>query len=449
MKDISCNYCISNYKYIFSIFFYFFHYHSMFLTDLINKERMRQEHSLELIASENYVSQKVMLAYSNVFTNKYSEWYPGKRYYGGNEIVDQLETYAQWLALKIFWLDAQWWWVNVQPLSWSVANCAVYTGLLNPGDTILAMDLNAWWHLTHGMKLNASGKYFNIIHYGVDEKWIINYDQLLQLALTHKPKLIVAWFSSYPRSINRKKFLECKRELSKEWNHCYLMADIAHIAGLIAWWTLLSPFDEGFDIITTTTHKTLRWPRWALIYYSLSQGKELEQAINRWVFPWIQGWPFDHVLVAKAQAFLEILDPQNNRSLYCQKVLLNAKVLSNELISLGRTLTTWWTDNHLMVVDVTHNNWEPTWLSGKSAEQLLESIWLSINKQLLPHDPRTPQDPSWIRIGTPAITTRGLNEDDVKSIAHIIHECLLNLRDKHILHENILKLCNQYPLRYS
>jgi glycine hydroxymethyltransferase len=315
---------------------------SSYLQELILKEYTRQQNSLELIASENYTSKEVISAYSNIFTNKYSEGYPWKRYYGGNEVVDELELYTQWLALDIFWLDHALRWVNVQPLSWSVANLAVYTGLLNPWDTILAMDLNAWWHLTHGMKLNASGKYFTIVHYGTNKEWVIDYDQLHALTIQHQPKIIVAWFSSYPRNIDWEKFIECKKILAIKGISCYLMADIAHIAGLIAWWTLSSPFEAGFDIITTTTHKTLRWPRWALIYYSLKEWKELELQINRWVFPGVQWWPFDHVLVAKAQAFSEIIDPSTKRSEYSKKTLSHAKLLAQELLNRWWVLTTWW-----------------------------------------------------------------------------------------------------------
>lgn len=418
------------------------------LSDLIQKELLRQQNSLELIASENYTSTAVIKAYSNVFTNKYSEWYPGKRYYGGNEVVDELEVYTQSLALQIFWLDKSIRWVNVQPLSGSVANLAVYTGLLQAWDTILAMDLAAWWHLTHGMKLNASWKYFNFIHYGVDSHWYIDYDNLKKLALEHKPKLILAWFSSYPRNIKREEFQECKKALSNIWHQCYLMADIAHIAWLIAWRAIESPFDTGFDIITTTTHKTLRWPRWALIYYNKSQNQNIEKEVNRWVFPGVQWWPFDHVLVAKAQAFEEILDTSIDRKWYCTSVIKNNQTLSLEFIRLWRSLATWWTDNHLIVLDVTKNNKQETQITWKIAERSLEEIWLSTNKQLLPHDTRPPLDPSGIRIGTPAITTRWLQEEDVKELASIVHSCLLNLQEKEVLKKQVLKICERYPLWY-
>ncbi|HMY80251.1 MAG TPA: serine hydroxymethyltransferase [Candidatus Absconditabacterales bacterium] len=423
------------------------------LQTLLNKELRRQQDSLELIASENYVSNDVLSAYSNVFTNKYSEGYPGARYYGGNEIVDNLETYTQELALRIFGLNPQIWGVNVQPLSGSVANLAVYTGTLNPGDTILAMDLSAGGHLTHGMSLNASGRYFEIISYGVDGKGLIDYTSMKELALKHKPKLIIAGFSSYPRNIKWNEFYEVRQTLQNVGHECLLMADIAHSAGLIAGGVLESPFLADFDIITTTTHKTLRGPRGALIYYS-KKIQDLEKKINRGVFPGVQGGPFDHVLVAKAQAFIEILESPIKWSTYCQHILDNTKILAQTLIENGRTLATGGTENHMIVMDVT--SWinpktgikYDTGLTGKTASDQLEMISLSVNKQLIPHDQRTPQDPSGIRIGTPAITTRGLQGNDVKLIAQLIHECLLNLQDRQILHEKILQLCAKYPLWY-
>lgn len=412
------------------------------LSSLLDQELIRQQTSLELIASENYVSPAVMSAYSNVFTNKYSEWYPGARYYGGNEIVDDLERYTQSLALQIFGLDAETWWVNVQPLSWSVANLAVYTWLLQPWDTILAMDLSAWWHLTHGMKLNASGKYFNILSYGVKSDGTIDYDQLKSLVLEHKPAMILAWFSSYPRSLDRQAFNDTKKSLTDLWHSCYLMADIAHIAGLIAGNALASPFEYDFDIITTTTHKTLRGPRWALIYHRTALTKQ----INRGVFPWVQWWPFDHVLVAKATAFEEILDPDTRRGEYCSQVIRNAQVLAQGLISHGWAVATWGTDNHIVILDVTVK-WHG--LTGKIAENLLEDIGLSVNKQLVPNDTRPPLDPSWVRLGTPAITTRGLIESDIEILVDIIDTILTQWKSAiESQKARVLELCQKYPLPY-
>ncbi len=420
------------------------------IQDILDKELSRQQNSLELIASENYVSSDVIAAYANVFTNKYSEWYPGKRYYGGNQYVDELELYVQSLALDIFAIDHTMWWVNVQPLSWSTANLAVYTWLLQPGDTVLAMDLATWWHLTHGMNLNASGKYFNFIHYGVNKDGYIDYDQVLQLATKYKPKMIVAWFSSYPRKLERDKFVQVKKILKQEHNFdILLMADMSHIAWLIAWGVHDSPFDAEFDIITTTTHKTLRWPRWALIYYKL----DYQPKIDRWLFPWVQWWPFDHVLVAKAVAFEEILGLWKNKDnwkKYTDKIISNNKTLAKWLIDRWWRLATWGSDNHLIVLDVTHRviDWDKkgTWLSGKQAEHILEEIWLSVNKQLIPYDTRPPQDPSWIRIGTPAVTSRWLLGIDMDIIADVIDRVLS--WDVSWCREVILWLCKKYPLRY-
>lgn len=443
------------------------------LNQLLNQELKRQQNSLELIASENYTSPAVIAAYSNVFTNKYSEWYPWARYYGGNEVVDDLENYTKDLALQIFWLNSpletkgnpsrekegleevyEERGVNVQALSGSVANLAVYTWVLKAWATILAMDLSAGWHLTHGMKLNASGKYFNIISYGVKADGTIDYDQLRSLALEHKPAMIVAWFSSYPRSLDRSVFQKIKTTLQDQWHTTLLLADIAHIAWLVAGKVIEWPFDHGFDIITTTTHKTLRWPRGALIYYR----KDLEKQINRGVFPGVQWWPFDHVLVAKATSFLEILDPVTDWSWYCQQVLANAKTLAAWLVARWWSVATWDTENHIVILDVTAKSslslsagegvggWG---LTGKIAEKLLEDIGLSTNKQLIPNDPRPPLDPSWVRLGTPAITTRWLIESDIEVLVDIIDTVLTQWEGAIVTQKaRVLELCHKYPLPY-
>ena len=420
------------------------------LQNILAKELERQQNSLELIASENYVSKEVLWAYANIFTNKYSEWYPGKRYYGGNQYVDELEIYTQQLALQIFDLDPFVRWVNVQPLSWSTANLAVYTWLLNPWDTILAMDLATWWHLTHGMKLNASGKYFNFVHYGVDKDGYIDKEQLLKLALDHKPKMIIAWFSSYPRELERDIFVEAKNLLKQDHDHdTLLMADISHIAGLIAGWVHESVFETDFDIVTTTTHKTLRWPRGALIYFRLPYQKQIE----RGVFPGVQGWPFDHVLYAKAVALEEILGPwrdKDKRKNYTHQIILNNKTFAKWLIDRWRQLATGGTDNHLIVMDVSRKwldwNLQDTWLTGKEAELLLEEIGLSVNKQLIPYDNRSPQDPSGIRLGTPAVTTRWLIEEDIDILVDVVDRVLSG--NKEWCAEAIWRLCDKYPLWY-
>ncbi len=292
------------------------------LSDILSHEQQRQAEWLEMIASENYVSKDVMQAYANIFTNKYSEWNPGARYYGWNEFVDDLERETQSRALQMFWVSDSDRWVNVQPLSWSPANLAVYMWVLKPWDTVLAMDLNAWWHLSHGHKLNASAIYYNFVPYGIlPDSYEIDYDDIRSKAMELKPAMIIAWFSAYPKTIDWKRFAAIADEVSK--THGYrpiLMADIAHIAGLIAGEAISSPF-SSFDIITTTTHKTLRWPRWALIYYR----KNFEKQINRGVFPGLQWWPHEHVIYAKAVAFNEVLQPTWKD--YANKVIENAKAL--------------------------------------------------------------------------------------------------------------------------
>jgi len=442
------------------------------LSSLLDQELVRQQTSLELIASENYVSPAVMSAYSNVFTNKYSEWYPGARYYGGNEVVDDLENYTKDLWLQIFWLDPEVRWVNVQALSGSVANLAVYTWVLDAGDTILAMDLSAWWHLTHGMKLNASGKYFNIISYGVKIDWLIDYEQLRSLALEHQPAMIIAGFSSYPRSLDWSVFEKIKAQLKQQGHNTLLLADIAHIAWLVAGRVIDGPFDHGFDIITTTTHKTLRWPRGALIYYNHAERSTskklknwkikittLEHLINRGVFPGVQWGPFDHVLVAKATAFEEILDPDTRRGEYCSQVIRNAQALASWLVARGWSVATWGTDNHIVILDVTAKDVssppltkggaEGWGITGKIAEHLLESIGLSVNKQLIPNDARPPLDPSWVRLGTPAITTRWLVESDVEVLVDIIDMILTQwVSAIDTQKARVFKLCQKYPLPY-
>lgn len=490
------------------------------LKNILSNEHDRQKNSLELVASENYVSKNVMNACANVFTNKYSEWYPGARYYGWQEFVDQLEIYTQELALQVFWLQSDKRWVNVQPLSGSVANLAVYVWLLKPWAKILAMWLSAGGHLTHWHPLNASGKFYQIIPYWVDKDWYIDYDQIEKLALEHEPDLILAGFSAYPRDINWSRFADIRNKLMhKTWKLSYLMGDISHIAWLVAWGKCGNPF-EYFDIITTTTHKTLRWPRWAMIYYQKNNydsmtlrwyiykawikdtdivayvehysniknnsdflkwnwnkwTKEfildfinnntiiknyiymlwLEKSINRGVFPWVQWWPFDHILYAKALALEEILDPNTHRSEYINNIIKNSQIIANYLSDKWRNIATWWTDNHIILVDVTNKNGKSTWFAGKQAEKALESIWLSTNKNSIPNDTRKPLDPSGMRIGTPAITSRWFGVDDCLELAKIIDNCLegiwsdwlLGIDNKNILTDQVLKLCGKYPLWY-
>lgn len=445
---------------------------------LIAEEYARQQHELELIASENYVSQAVMDAYANVFTNKYSEGYPGKRYYGGQKRVDRLEVLTQWRALRMFDLlttteadcstDAGYEQtkqdlaaaergVNVQPLSGSPANAAVYLGVLRPWDTILGMDLAAWGHLSHGHPLNISGIYFHIASYGVDPTTFrLDYDAILSKALESKPTLILAWFSAYSGTIDWAQFAAIADAV--EQKHGYrplLMADIAHIAGLIAGGVVSAPFPH-MDIVTTTTHKTLRGPRGALIYYRqgklMRNGEQvvLEKAINRGVFPGIQWWPHEHIIAAKAVAFGEVLDP-SFRS-YAQQVVGNAQTLASALWSLGWRIITGGTENHLFLLDVTSKTLpQQAPLSGKEAEHILEAIGISCNKNMLPFDTRPPLDPSGIRLGTPAITTRGLGTEQMHTLAHVIDTALLHHADEKKCDEArslITQLCSEFPLVY-
>ncbi len=445
---------------------------------LIAAEYARQQHELELIASENYVSLEVMQTYGNVFTNKYSEGNPGKRYYGGQKWVDRMEVLTQHRALRMFGVvtadepdcmtDAGYAqaqkdlasasrWVNVQPLSWSPANAAVYLGVLKPGDTILGMDLAAGGHLSHGHPLNISGIYFHIASYGVHPETLrIDYDEIKQKALASKPALILAWFSAYPGSLDWVQFAAIADAVEKE--HHYrplLMADIAHIAGLIAGGALASPFPY-MDIVTTTTHKTLRWPRGALIYYRNGKLKRnntdfvLEKSINRGVFPGIQWWPHEHIVAAKAVAFAEVLQPSFRD--YARKIIENAQTLAGGLHDLGRRIITDGTENHLLLLDATSKTLpDQLPIAGKEAEHILESVGISCNKNMLPFDTRPPMDPSGIRLGTPAITTRWLWLAQMLTLAQAIDTALLHHADETKLDEvraTIAQLCKEFPLVY-
>lgn len=413
---------------------------------IIDLEYGRQQNELEMIASENYVSKEVMQSYSNVFTNKYSEWYIWKRYYWGQEYVDKIEWLAVERALKIFNLSKECRWVNVQPLSWWPANAAVYLWLLKPWAKILWMDLSSWWHLSHWHKLNISWLYYNIISYWVDKNtFLIDYDDILEKALKEKPDLILAWFSAYSRQIDWSMFSDIADKVyDKHWYRPILMADIAHVAWLIAWNVYSWPF-EYFDIVTSTTHKTLRWPRWWLIYYKLDYKNE----INRWLFPWLQWWPHEHIIAAKAVAFWEILNWDFES--YAKKVVANAKLISDALIEKWWNIITWWTDNHIILLDVTVRNGENTNIWWKIAEIVLEKVWISTNKNMLPFDDRSPMDPSWIRLGTPAITTRWLWKTEMLELARIIDTALVNNSNDNILNElreQVKIICNKFPLSY-
>ncbi len=368
--------------------------------DLINLEENRQETEIELIASENYASLDVLEAAWSILTNKYSEWYPGKRYYAWQEYIDQIENLAIDRCKEIFGCE----YVNVQPLSWSPANLAVYIAFLAPGDKVLGMSLDQGGHLSHGHPLNFSGLLYEIIPYTLEkDTGLIDMDKLEEIALKEKPKMIIAGFSAYSRDLDWKRFREIA---DKVW--AILMADIAHIAGLIAGGQLENPVPYC-DVVTSTTHKTLRWPRWAIIMSK----KEHEKAIARAVFPGVQWWPHENLIAAKAVAFKEALQPEFKE--YSAQVIKNAKILWEELIKNWFEITSNGTDNHLLLIDV----FSSFWVTGKEAEKALELVWLSANKNMIPYDLRRAMDPSWIRVWTPAVTTRGMKEWEMKIIASI------------------------------
>ena len=377
--------------------------------DAIIAEQNRQDESIELIASENIVSRAVLEAMGSVMTNKYAEGYPKHRYYGGCENVDIVEELAQERAKKLFNCE----YVNVQPHSGSQANEAVYLALLNPGDTILGMSLSAGGHLSHGLPANMSGKWFNCIGYGLDEQGYIDYNQAEDLAIKHRPKLIIAGFSAYSRIVDWKRF----REIADKCG-AYLMADIAHVAGLIAGGVYPSPIDYA-DIITTTTHKTLRGPRGAMI---MAKTKELEKKINSAVFPGLQGGPLMHVIAGKAVAFKEALQPEFK--IYCQNVIDNAKALCKTLQNGGVDIVSGGTDNHCMLVDLRSQG-----ITGLALERRLhEKYKIVCNKNAVPNDPQKPTITSGVRLGTPACTTRGFMEKEFIEIGNKILDTIKELR---------------------
>ena len=398
--------------------------------DLIVSEQNRQENELELIASENYASLDVLEAAWSILSNKYSEGYPWKRYYAWQENIDKIETLAINRAKELFWAE----YVNVQPLSWSPANLAVYLWVLNPWDKVLGLSLDQWWHLSHGHPLNFSGLLYEIIPYFLDKQTeLIDMDEVEKLALEHKPKMILAWFSAYSRNIDWKRFREIA---DKVW--AILFADIAHIAWLVAAWALENPVTYC-AIVTTTTHKTLRWPRWAII---MSKAK-FEQQLARAVFPWVQGWPHENLVAAKAVAFKEALQPEFKE--YAKQVIKNAQTLALELQKNGFRIISNWTDNHLILLDVF---WS-VWVTWKEAEVALEKIWLSVNKNMIPYDPRKPLDPSWIRIWTPAATTRWMKETEMLQIANFITKAIKNHQDENYLtnlKNDVIELCKKFPI---
>lgn len=400
------------------------------IAEAIEREFQRQNSNIELIASENFVSEAVMEAQGSVLTNKYAEGYPGRRYYGGCEFVDVTESIAIDRAKALFGAEH----VNVQPHSGSQANMAVYLVALEMGDTVLGMNLSHGGHLTHGAPVNFSGKFYNFVEYGVDKDTErINYDEVRKLALEHKPKLIVAGASAYSRTIDFKKFKEIADEVNAK-----LMVDTAHIAGLVAAGLHPNPVEYA-DFVTTTTHKTLRGPRGGMILCK----EEYKKDIDKTIFPGIQGGPLEHVIAAKAVAFGETLE--NNFKTYQQQVVKNAKVLAEALINEGFRIVSGGTDNHLVAVDVKGS----IGLTGKEAEETLDSVGITCNKNTIPFDQEKPFVTSGIRLGTPAATTRGFDEKAFEEVAKIISLALKNSKDEEKLQqakERVAKLTAEYPL---
>ena len=394
----------------------------------IAAEQTRQAEGLEMIASENFTSPAVMQAVGSVLTNKYAEGYPGRRYYGGCEYVDTVEDLARDRAKQLFGAEH----ANVQPHSGSQANSAVYLAAIKPGDTVLAFDLSHGGHLTHGMRLNSSGILYRFVHYGVrQDDHLLDFDQIVRLAREHKPKLIVAGASAYPREIPHERFAEIASEVGAK-----LLVDMAHYAGLVAAGVHNSPVPYA-DFVTSTTHKTLRGPRGGIAMCRAEHAKDLDRA----VFPGTQGGPLMHVVAGKAVAFAEALRPEFKE--YAEHVVANARSLAQSLAAGGVKLVSGGTDNHLMLVDVT-----PLGLGGKLAEEALDRCGITCNKNMIPYDERKPMDPSGIRLGTPALTTRGMGVDEMEQVATWILRVLKSPEDKQVLEATrgeVAELAEQYP----
>ena len=393
--------------------------------EAMNLEFKRQQRNIELIASENIVSPAVMAAMGSVLTNKYAEGYPAKRYYGGCEFVDIVENIAIERAKKIFGAEH----ANVQPHSGAQANMAVYFALINPGDTVLGMNLAHGGHLTHGSPVNMSGKLYNFVPYGVNDDGFIDYDELRKIALESQPKLIVAGASAYPRKIDFEKIGAIAKEVG-----AYFMVDMAHIAGLVATGAHMSPVPYA-DVVTTTTHKTLRGPRGGMILCK----KELAKAIDKAVFPGSQGGPLEHVIAAKAVCFGEALSEDFKK--YIDQVVKNCAALAEALMEKGFKLVSNGTDNHLMLLDL--RNFE---ITGKELEKRLDEVYITVNKNSIPNDPQSPFTTSGIRIGTAAVTSRGFVEEDMKVIADCIYRTVTDFENADSIRADVEKLCAKYPL---
>ena len=394
----------------------------------ISEEIQRQDSHIELIASENFVSKAVMAAMGSPLTNKYAEGYPGHRYYGGCEFVDKVETLAIERVKKLFGCT----YANVQPHSGSQANQAVQNALLQPGDTFMGMSLACGGHLSHGSPANISGNVYNCVSYGINEEGYLDYDEIEKIALECKPKLIICGASAYARAIDFKRFREIADKVG-----AYLMADIAHIAGLVATGYHMSPIPYA-HVTTATVHKTLRGPRGGLILSS--EEFATEHKLNKAVFPGMQGGPLEHVIAAKAICFKEALSPEYKE--YVGQLVKNAKVLASELVARGFKLVSGGTDNHLMLVDLQNKN-----ITGKDAEHLLDAVNITCNKNAVPNDPQSPFVTSGIRLGTPAVTSRGMKEDDMKIIAEAIDICISDPDGDHSKALELVKgLTDKYPL---
>lgn len=394
----------------------------------VQAECNRQRRNLELIASENIVSEEVMMTMGTVLTNKYAEGYAGKRYYGGCEQVDVIENIAIERAKKLFHCD----YANVQPHSGAQANMAVQIAMLKQGDTVMGMNLEHGGHLTHGSPVNFSGMYFHIVPYGVDDNGFIDYDEVERLAVESKPKLIIAGASAYAREIDFKRFREIADKVG-----AYLMVDMAHIAGLVAAGLHQSPIPYA-DVVTTTTHKTLRGPRGGMILANQEAAEKFH--LNKAVFPGTQGGPLEHVIAAKAVAFGEALKPEFKE--YQEQVVKNAKVLSEALQRKGFDILTGGTDNHLMLLDLRNLD-----LSGKELQRRCDEVYITLNKNTVPNDPRSPFVTSGVRIGTPAVTSRGMKEEDMEKIAELVWLTVTEFEEKaDLIRSEVEKLCGKYPI---
>ena len=397
------------------------------IADAIQAEMERQNSHLELIASENWVSKAVMAAMGSPLTNKYAEGYPGKRYYGGCQCVDVVEDLARERAKKLFGCD----YANVQPHSGAQANLAVFFAMLEPGDKVMGMNLDHGGHLTHGSPVNISGKYFNVVSYGVNDEGVIDYDKVREIAVKEKPKMIIAGASAYARIIDFKKFREIADEVG-----AYLMVDMAHIAGLVAAGLHPSPIPYA-DVTTTTTHKTLRGPRGGLILCNQEAADKFN--FNKAVFPGIQGGPLEHVIAGKAVCFKEALEPEFAE--YQKQIIKNAQALSKGLMDRGVKIVSGGTDNHLMLIDLRGED-----VTGKELEKRLDAAHITCNKNTVPNDPRSPFVTSGVRLGTPAVTTRGLKEDDMDMIAECIALVLQSEDNIEKVKGMVAELTEKYPL---